>query len=160
MLVGPAPPADTREEMVEPPGIAPGSGPLITSAFIAIVRANPDSGNIGTIGRREKGFRSDLHSGDGVDRHVLPVVAASGPVGLPPALVPQLAALANAHADLLAPIGPHDVFTTAHDAFFGIILRRGGGLCRRRGRSVKPDPWKPGPKRLYRVCPGSPGLWR
>jgi hypothetical protein len=28
--------------MVEPPGIAPGSGPLITSAFIAIVRANPN----------------------------------------------------------------------------------------------------------------------
>ena len=33
--------------MVEPPGIAPGSGPLITSAFIAIVRANPDRPNIG-----------------------------------------------------------------------------------------------------------------
>ena len=33
--------------MVEPPGIAPGSGPLITGAFIAIVRANPDRPNIG-----------------------------------------------------------------------------------------------------------------
>jgi len=33
--------------MVEPPGIAPGSGPLITSAFIAIVRANPDGTYIG-----------------------------------------------------------------------------------------------------------------
>jgi len=33
--------------VVEPPGIAPGSGPLITSTFIAIVRANPDRGNIG-----------------------------------------------------------------------------------------------------------------
>lgn len=49
MLVGPAPPADTREEMVEPPGIAPGSGPLITGAFIAIVRANPDPINIGDL---------------------------------------------------------------------------------------------------------------
>ena len=47
MLVGPMTPADTQEEMVEPPGIAPGSGPLITSAFIAIVRANPDRTNIG-----------------------------------------------------------------------------------------------------------------
>ena len=55
MLVGPAPPADTREEMVEPPGIAPGSGPLITSAFIAIVRANPDRPNIGEPGRLSKG---------------------------------------------------------------------------------------------------------
>ena len=27
--------------MVEPPGIAPGSGPLITSAFIAISGASP-----------------------------------------------------------------------------------------------------------------------
>ena len=33
--------------MVEPPGIAPGSGPLITGAFIAIVRPKPDEGNIG-----------------------------------------------------------------------------------------------------------------
>ena len=40
--------------MVEPPGIAPGSGPLITSAFIAIVRANPNKSNIGTISAREK----------------------------------------------------------------------------------------------------------
>ena len=47
MLVGPAPPADTREEMVEPPGIAPGSGPLITSAFIAISGASPGKTNIG-----------------------------------------------------------------------------------------------------------------
>ncbi len=33
--------------LVEPPGIAPGSGPLITSAFIAIVRPKPDRSNIG-----------------------------------------------------------------------------------------------------------------
>jgi len=42
--------------MVEPPGIAPGSGPLITSAFIAIVRANPNSPNIGALTRPSKGF--------------------------------------------------------------------------------------------------------
>ena len=33
--------------MVEPPGIAPGSGPLITSAFIAISGASPGKSNIG-----------------------------------------------------------------------------------------------------------------
>ncbi len=32
--------------MVEPPGIAPGSGPLITGAFIAIVQPKPDRLNI------------------------------------------------------------------------------------------------------------------
>jgi len=30
--------ADKEEKMVEPPGTAPGSGPVITRAFIAIVR--------------------------------------------------------------------------------------------------------------------------
>ena len=35
------------KKLVEPPGIAPGSGPLITSAFIAIVRPKPDRTNIG-----------------------------------------------------------------------------------------------------------------
>ena len=40
---------NARKEMVEPPGIAPGSGPLITSAFIAIVRANPNETNIGRL---------------------------------------------------------------------------------------------------------------
>ena len=51
MLVGPIPSADNAgRKMVEPPGIAPGSGPLITSAFIAIVRASPDSPNIGAKG--------------------------------------------------------------------------------------------------------------
>jgi hypothetical protein len=33
---------------VEPPGTAPGSDPFITGAFIAIVRANPNSFNIGS----------------------------------------------------------------------------------------------------------------
>ena len=48
MLIGPKLPADNAERrMVEPPGIAPGSGSLITRAFIAIVRANPDTINIG-----------------------------------------------------------------------------------------------------------------
>ena len=49
MLVGPMTPADTREEMVEPPGIAPGSGPLIMRAFISIVGPKPDTGNIGLV---------------------------------------------------------------------------------------------------------------
>ena len=35
---------------MEPPGIAPGSSPLITSAFISIDRASPDRANIGVIG--------------------------------------------------------------------------------------------------------------
>ena len=49
MLVGPmtASADNAGKKLVEPPGIAPGSGPLITSAFIAIVRANPDTPNIG-----------------------------------------------------------------------------------------------------------------
>ena len=42
MLIGPRLLGDTREGLVEPPGIAPGSSPLITCAFISIVRANPD----------------------------------------------------------------------------------------------------------------------
>ena len=41
--------------MVEPPGIAPGSGPLITGAFIAIVRANPNKFNIGVSALASKG---------------------------------------------------------------------------------------------------------
>jgi hypothetical protein len=36
---------------VEPPGIAPGSSPLITCAFIPIVRANPNGLNIGAGAR-------------------------------------------------------------------------------------------------------------
>ena len=42
--------------MVEPPGIAPGSGPLITSAFIAIVRPKPDRTNIGASRPTSKGL--------------------------------------------------------------------------------------------------------
>ena len=47
MLIGPSHPGDTREEMVEPPGIAPGSSPLISCAFISIVRSKPDRTYIG-----------------------------------------------------------------------------------------------------------------
>ena len=36
--------------MVEAPGTAPGSSPLITQPFIAIVRANPNRHNIGVWG--------------------------------------------------------------------------------------------------------------
>jgi len=50
MLIGPALPAITRERLVEPPGIAPGSSPLITRAFISIVRASPNPPNIGAKG--------------------------------------------------------------------------------------------------------------
>lgn len=46
---------NARKEMVEPPGIAPGSGPLITSTFIAIVRANSDKTNIGSLSIDAKG---------------------------------------------------------------------------------------------------------
>jgi hypothetical protein len=45
--------------MVEPPGIAPGSGPLITSAFIAISGASPGKTNIG-VGRRNAKFTTPL----------------------------------------------------------------------------------------------------
>ena len=38
------------EVLVEPPGIAPGSGPLITRAFIPIVRLAPSGQNIGLSG--------------------------------------------------------------------------------------------------------------
>lgn len=41
-------------KLVEPPGIAPGSGPLITSAFIAIVRPKPDKPNIGLVRTHSK----------------------------------------------------------------------------------------------------------
>ena len=59
MLVGPAAPADNAvRDLVEPPGIAPGSGPLITGAFIAIVRANPDMTDIGSQPSRSKGAAS------------------------------------------------------------------------------------------------------
>jgi hypothetical protein len=51
MLIGPMLAGDNPEKvMVEPPGIAPGSNPLIARAFISIVRPKPDLGNIGAIG--------------------------------------------------------------------------------------------------------------
>ncbi len=48
--------------MVEPPGIAPGSGPLISRAFISIVRANPNRINIGASEGREKGRARACHT--------------------------------------------------------------------------------------------------
>ena len=48
MLIGPMHPGDNPEEcLVEPPGIAPGSSPLMTCAFISIVGPKPDTPNIG-----------------------------------------------------------------------------------------------------------------
>jgi hypothetical protein len=61
MLIGPMLAGDNPEKvMVEPPGIAPGSNPLIARAFISIVGASPDPANIGAKGywfqsRLEKG---------------------------------------------------------------------------------------------------------
>ena len=63
MLIGPILPAMTREGMVEPPGIAPGSSPVITRAFMSIARASPNPFNIGAIGCRGK---------DG-DRSIVPI---------------------------------------------------------------------------------------
>ena len=52
MLIGPMLSDDNgRGRLVEPPGIAPGSSPLISCAFISIVGANPDIANIGAAGR-------------------------------------------------------------------------------------------------------------
>src|SRR5690606_1546440 len=48
-----------RKRLVEPPGIAPGSGPLITSAFIAIVRASPNALNIGRLCSADKAASKD-----------------------------------------------------------------------------------------------------
>ncbi len=44
------------KKVVEPPGIAPGSGPLSTSAFIAIVRATPDLSKIGNLRVKSKAY--------------------------------------------------------------------------------------------------------
>ena len=60
--------------MVEPPGIAPGSGSLITRAFIAIVRANPDTGNIGAIRRVLKGLATRAGGSEVVLHPAAPVV--------------------------------------------------------------------------------------
>jgi len=48
---------------VEPPGTAPGSDPLITCAFMPIVRANPNSANIGAGAGRCKVARVGLADG-------------------------------------------------------------------------------------------------
>ena len=58
MLIGPMLFAITRRRLVEPPGIAPGSSPFITRSFMPIVRANPDTANIGRIGGRGKDART------------------------------------------------------------------------------------------------------
>jgi hypothetical protein len=59
MLIGPMLAGDNPEKvMVEPPGIAPGSSPLIARAFISIVRPKPDPLNIGAIGERFQMGRS------------------------------------------------------------------------------------------------------
>ena len=50
--------------MVEPPGIAPGSSPLITCAFISIDRANPDAPNIGVRGLEMKSALERGSTGD------------------------------------------------------------------------------------------------
>ena len=44
----------TKANLVESPGTAPGSDPLITSAFMPIVRANPNGVNIGPAPARCK----------------------------------------------------------------------------------------------------------
>ena len=49
------PPRPTSGVLVEPPGTAPGSDPIITGAFIAIVRANPNIPDIGRGGALRKG---------------------------------------------------------------------------------------------------------
>lgn len=69
--------------MVESPGTAPGSEPCITGAFIAIVRANPNSLNIGAVPRRCKGlgkgkFRSQTGCGIGIDEALLDQVQKMG----------------------------------------------------------------------------------
>ena len=52
--------------MVEPPGIAPGSGPLITSAFIAISGASPGKTNIGAAAVNSKFLTPhSVHPGEG-----------------------------------------------------------------------------------------------
>jgi hypothetical protein len=53
MLIGPMTSGDNPSKvLVEPPGIAPGSSPLIARAFMSIVGASPDRINIGSKGYR------------------------------------------------------------------------------------------------------------
>ena len=49
-----------RRILVEPPGTAPGSDPLITSAFMSIVPK--DTPNLGLAGARCKGLKSGARS--------------------------------------------------------------------------------------------------
>ena len=65
MLIGPVvTPADNAGEvLVEPPGIAPGSSPLIARAFIPIDRTNPNRPNIGPRGREGKDGRPSRQDG-------------------------------------------------------------------------------------------------
>ncbi len=57
ILFRPHPPA-TNGVLVEPPGTAPGSEPIITGAFIAIVGVAPDSGQYRGQGRGAQGGRA------------------------------------------------------------------------------------------------------
>ena len=60
---------------MEPPGTAPGSDPLITSAFMSIVRVVPNRVNIGRANRRGKGRLQAFSYGAGL------VAAGSGMFG-------------------------------------------------------------------------------
>ncbi len=70
--------------MVEPPGTAPGSDPLIPCAFIAIVRFDPNNGNIGAATGAHKHPSSSDANGDAAAR--VPV-RRSGLIGQNPALI-------------------------------------------------------------------------
>lgn len=96
--------------MVEPPGIAPGSGPLITSAFIAIVRANPDRSNIGCGGEELKG-RSLPAADAGSKAPVVDHRPDAGAVLI--RRLPQGAPLIPGHADALGNPGGGLRFATA-----------------------------------------------
>ena len=101
MLVGPVISADNAEgDLVEPPGIAPGSGSLITRAFIAIVRANPDMCNISHRRRFLKGLppaHRRAFTVVGQIRRATITLRIEG-------AVPQLAPLARCHADALGTV--------------------------------------------------------
>src|SRR5690606_23788870 len=124
MLVGPAAPADNAvRDLVEPPGIAPGSGPLITGAFIAIVRANPDSFNMRAYFQIGKGSAAAAS------------ISCTWLERLVHAFLEILAFLTNAvalfgrHAHALASIGPHDRFRAADEALaFARALSEGARI--------------------------------
>ncbi len=56
----------TPRGLVEPPGTAPGSEPLITGAFIAIVRVAPNKRNIGRPAPPLKPRRPLFHPGENI----------------------------------------------------------------------------------------------